>query len=395
MVGVGRVALPRARQDAFWQVHARGVRIKDAAEEAGVDYEAAREWVSRAGGIRPRRQVVSDRFLSLAEREEITVGLAAGLGIRAIARSLGRSPSTISREVRRNRQAGSSTTGSPKGSYRAVLAQGKAEARARRPKPRKLEQDAVLAAWVEQHLTKRWSPRQIAARIKVAFPDDERMRISHEAIYRSLFVQGRGGLRRELAVCLRSGRAIRRPRRKLGDRRGGIPGMVLISERPAEVEDRAVPGHWEGDLIIGKDGKSAIGTLVERSTRFVMLLALPGPHDASAVADAVIDAIGTLPVALRRSLTWDQGRELAKHANITLATDMQVYFCDPHSPWQRGSNENTNGLLRQYFPKSTDLSVHSAEHLAAVADELNGRPRQTLDWRTPAEALNELLASAA
>ncbi len=395
MVGVGRVAAPRAVQDEFWKVHARGVRIKDAALEAGVDYEAAREWVSQAGGIRPRRRPPSGRFLSLLEREEIAVALAAGCSVRAIARSLNRSASTISREIRRNRQQGSSSTGSPKGSYRAVLAQGKAEARARRPKVRKLAQDPVLAGWVDQQLQRRWSPRQIAERIRVVFPDDEDMRISHEAIYQSLFVQGRGGLRKELHACLRSGRAVRRPRRKLGDRRGVIPGMVMISERPAEVADRAVPGHWEGDLIIGKNGKSAIGTLVERSTRFVMLLPLPGPHDASAVAAAIIEAINAMPEHLRRSLTWDQGRELAKHAQITMATDMAVFFCDPHSPWQRGSNENTNGLLRQYFPKGTDLSVHSPQHLAAVAAELNERPRQTLNWATPAEALNQLLASAA
>lgn len=395
MVGVGRVALPRAAQDEFWKVHARGVRIKDAALEAGVDYEAAREWVSQAGGIRPRRRPPSGRFLSLAEREEIAVALAAGCSVRAIARSLNRSASTISREIRRNQQRGPSTTGSPKGSYRAVLAQGKTEARARRPKVRKLARDPVLAEWVDQQLQRRWSPRQIAERIRVVFPDDEDMRISHEAIYQSLFVQGRGGLRKELHACLRSGRAVRRPRRKLGDRRGVIPGMVMISERPAEVDDRAVPGHWEGDLIIGKNGKSAIGTLVERSTRFVMLLPLPGPHDASAVAAAIIEAISAMPEHLRRSLTWDQGRELAKHAQITMATDMAVFFCDPHSPWQRGSNENTNGLLRQYFPKGTDLSVHSPQHLAAVAAELNERPRQTLNWVTPAEALNQLLASAA
>lgn len=221
------------------------------------------------------------------------------------------------------------------------------------------------------------------------------MRISHEAIYQSLFVQGRGGLRKELHTSLRSGRAIRRLRRRIGDRRGSIPGMVLISERPAEVEDRAVSGHWESDLIISKAGKSAIGTLGERTTRFVMLLPLPGPHDASAVAAAVVTALGTLPAEPRRSLTWDQGRELARHAQITVATDMQVYFCDPHSPWQRGSNENTNGLLRHHFPKGTDLSVQTPEHLPAVADELSGRPRQTLAWRTPAEALDHLLASAA
>ena len=394
-MGFGRVALPRAAQDEFWKAHARGVRIKDAALEVGVDYEAAREWVIQSGGIRPRRRPPSGRFLSLAEREEIAVGIAAGRGVRAIAGQLGRSASTVSREIRRNRQRGPSTTGSPKGSYRAVLAQGKAEARARRPKVRKLAREPRLAAWVEEHLQQRWSPRQIAERIRVVFPDDERMRISHEAIYQSLFVQGRGGLRKELHTCLRTGRALRRPRRKLGDRRGVIRGMVMISDRPAEVHDRAVPGHWEGDLIIGKNGKSAIGTLVERSSRFVMLLPLPGPHDANAVSTAIVEAIQTLPEHLRRSLTWDQGRELAKHAQITLATDMAVYFCDPHSPWQRGSNENTNGLLRQYFPKGSDLAVHSPQRLAAVAAELNERPRQTLNWQTPAEVLNQLLASAA
>ena len=390
MLGVGRVAAPRAAQDESWKVHARGVRIKDAALEVGVDYEAAREWVSQAGGIRPRRRPASGWFLSLAEREEIALGLAAARGVRSIARQLGRSPSTISREIGRNRQRGSSTTGSPKGSYRAVLAQGKAEARARRPKVRKLARDRHLAAWVEEQLQRCWSPKQIAERIRVVLPDDEGMRISHEAIYQSLFVQGRGGLRMELHAYLRSGRAVSRPRRKLGDRRGVIPGMVMISDRAAEAEDRAVPGHWEGDLIIGKNGKSAIGTLVERSTRFVMLLPLPGPHDAGAVAAAVIDAIQTLPVHLRRSFTWDQGRELAKHAQITLATDMDIYFCDPHSHRQRGSNVNTNGLLRQYFHKGTDSSTHSP-NLLAVA--LNEHLRQTLNWQTSAEELNQLLAS--
>jgi IS30 family transposase len=276
-----------------------------------------------------------------------------------------------------------------------VAAQQAAEARARRPKPRKLEHEP-LRAQVQAGLEIKWSPAEIAARLKREFPDHVAMQVSHETIYRALFVQGRGSLRRELTACLRTGRAIRRPRRRIDgrsdpDRR--IPDKVMISERPAEVADRAVPGHWEGDLILGRNNKSAIGTLVERTTRFLILLHLPGPSDAIAVRDAIITAVGGLPEALRRSLTWDQGLEMRRHQEITVAADLPIYFCDPRSPWQRGSNENTNGLLRQYFPKGTDLSAHSAEHLAAVADELNGRPRKTLDWDTPAEAMAKLLST--
>jgi IS30 family transposase len=238
-----------------------------------------------------------------------------------------------------------------------------------------------------------WSPEQIARRLRIEFPDDESMRISPEAIYQSLYVQGRGALRRELAVCLRTGRALRKPRRRADGRRERIKDKVMISERPAEVEDRAVPGHWEGDLVIGKNGKTAVGTLVERSTRFVLLLHLGDGFDAEAVRDAITDKITTLPAALRRSLTWDQGLEMRRHAEITIAADLPVYFCDPHSPWQRGSNENTNGLLRQYLPKSTDLSLHSATDLDTIADKLNGRPRKTLEFRTPAEELDRLLSA--
>jgi len=221
------------------------------------------------------------------------------------------------------------------------------------------------------------------------------MRVSHEAIYQAIYVQGRGALRRELARCLRTGRALRKPRRREGERRGKIAGMVMISERPAEAQDRAVPGHWEGDLIVGKNGRSAIGTLVERSSRFVMLLHLPAGHGPEQVEAEMTAAMGGLPAAIRRSLTWDQGKEMGHHARISLAADLDIYFCDPHSPWQRGSNENTNGLLRQYFPKGTDLAVHSREHLEHVADELNSRPRKTLGWKTPAQALDEFLAAAA
>jgi len=295
----------------------------------------------------------------------------------------------VSREIALN---GPERPGRP---YRAVAAQQAAEARARRPKPRKLEHQP-LQARVQSELEKKWSPEEIAARLTREFPDEPAMRASHETIYRALYVQGRGSLRRELTACLRTGRAIRKPRRRVDgrsdpDRR--IPDKVMISERPAEVEDRAVPGHWEGDQILGKNNKSAIGTLVERSTRFTILLHLPGPTDAIAVRDAIIDQIGGLPEALRRSLTWDQGLEMRRHTEITMAADLPIYFCDPRSPWQRGSNENTNGLLRQYFPKGTDLSLHTPEHLAAVADELNGRPRKTLGWDTPAEAMAKLLST--
>ncbi|HEY6276457.1 MAG TPA: IS30 family transposase [Streptosporangiaceae bacterium] len=335
-------------------------------------------------GIGPRGPL-SGRYLSLAEREEIAVGVAAGESLRAVAARLGRPASTVSREVRRN----SSQLG-----YRAVAAQAQAEARARRPKAAKLAGSPVLRAWVQQKLERRWPPEQISVTLRAEFPDDPEMRVSHETIYQSVYVQGRGALRRELAVCLRTGRALRKPRRKEGERRGRIPGMVLISERPAEVADRAVPGHWEGDLIMGAGNRSAIGTLVERTTRFVMLLHLPGGHAPAAVAAAMTEAMASLPAQLRRSLTWDQGKEMAAHAQISVATDLDIYFCDPHSPWQRGSNENTNGLLRQYFPKGTNLAVHSRERLDAVAAELNARPRKTLGWRTPAHALDEVLAAA-
>jgi IS30 family transposase len=248
---------------------------------------------------------------------------------------------------------------------------------------------------VQARLEEKWSPEQISVMLVREFPFDPGMRVSHETIYQSVYVQGRGALRRELAACLRTGRAVRKPRRREGERRGRIPGMVMISERPAGAADRAVPGHWEGDLIIGAGNKSAIGTLVERSTRFVLLLHLPDGYAPDKVAAAMTEAMSGLPQAIRRSLTWDQGPEMRQHAQIALDTGLDIYFCDPHSPWQRGSNENTNGLLRQYFPKSTSLAAHGKEHLQAVADELNSRPRKTLGWKTPAQALDEFLDSQA
>jgi transposase, IS30 family len=383
----GRPGVPRSVQAGFWDGMRAGLLVVEAAEAAGVSAGTAGRWLRRAGGVRANGPAAGrGRFLSVAEREEIAVGLAAGRSLRAIAAGLGRPASTVSREVRRN---------GSRGRYRALAAQSQADARAARPKAAKLAVNGVLRDWVQERLTKNWSPEQVSVMLKAEFPDDQEMRVSPETIYQSIYVQGRGALRRELAASLRTGRALRRPRRRSNERRGQIPGQVMISERPAEAGDRAVPGHWEGDLIIGTPPSSAIGTLVERRTRFVMLLHLPGGHGADAVAGAMTQAMAGLPAALRRSLTWDQGSEMAAHAKITLATDLDIYFCDPHSPWQRGSNENTNGLLRQYFPRGTNLAVHSREHLDAVAAELNARPRKTLGWRTPAQALQEELTRAA
>ena len=318
--------------------------------------------------------------MSLADREEISRGLARGDSCRQIAVSITRSHTTISREVRRN---------GGRDRYRAERAERNAWSRARRPKPAKLAINALLRAIVEEKLELKWSPEQIARWLKRTYPDREVMRISHETIYLSLFVQSRGALRRELAAQLRSGRVARRVQvRALPQGRGQIVGKLMISERPAEIEDRAVPGHWEGDLLLGTL-PSAIATLVERSTRYVQLVALPDGHGAEAVRVALTASIVSLPAQLRRSLTWDQGLEMAEHAQFTVDSGVSVYFCDPKIPWQRGSNENTNGLLRQYFPKRTSVAV-SQEHLDAVAAELNGRPRKTLGWMTPAEKLAEL-----
>ena len=329
----------------------------------------------------------SKRYLSLEDRETIALERAAGTSQARIAQILGVHRSTVSRELRRNRSVRRPRF------YRPLVAQHKADERARRPKPSKVAANPRLREVVQTKLTDKLSPEQIAVELRQEFPDDPGMHVSHEAIYRSLYVQGRGELRRELARCLRTGRAIRKPRRR-SETRGRIPDMVMISERPAEVDDRAVPGHWEGDLIIGANSRSAIGTLVERSTRFVILLHLPDGHGAEAVRDAVVAAMRELPEHLRRSLTWDQGSEMARHAEITLAADLPVYFCDPASPWQRGSNENTNGLLRQYFAKGTDLSVFPKDYLDFVAAQLNRRPRKTLGWKRPAAGLNELLLAA-
>jgi transposase, IS30 family len=321
--------------------------------------------------------------LTIKDRVEIYLGLQAGLSFTAIADQLAKSVSTISREV--GGRAGRS-------SYQPVACHERALERARRPKPCKLELNSLLSARVISDLRAWWSPTQIARRLRDEHPDDEAMRVSHETIYKSIYVQGRGELRRELAACLRSGRAQRQPGPRI-ERRGRIPDLVSISERPAEADDRAVPGHWEGDLIMGRNNRSAIGTLVERATRYVILLHLPGRHGAVEVRNAMATAILKLPEHLRRSITWDRGVEMIEHKQFTVDTGVDVYFCDPHAPWQRGSNENTNGLLRQYFPKGLDLSRFDAHALQAAADSLNGRPRQTLNWATPTEALTRFLAT--
>jgi transposase, IS30 family len=342
---------------------------------------AGHAYALRREAVMSRRRVAqSPHRLSFEERERILMGICRGESNAEIARALGRHRSTVGREI---------ANCGCRHHYRALSAERKAQKRARRPKPTKLATHPELLAEVERRLGERCSPEQISARLRVEFPDDPRMRISHETIYLSLYVQARGELRRELSRCLRTGRTHRKPQGRT-DRRGKIPDMVMISERPAEVEDRAVPGHWEGDLLIGKAGNSQIATLVERSTRFVMLAALDD-RTAANVAGVLAERIQTLPSELRRSLTWDQGTELAEHKAFSINTGVPVYFCDPHSPWQRGSNENTNGLLRQYLPKSTDLSARTQNELDQIADQLNRRPRKTLAWLTPAEKLRELL----
>jgi transposase, IS30 family len=392
---MGRPRLPRSLERKFWRAVRAGSSPDEAAGLAGVSVKIGRRWFVNGGGM-PTLCLAepSGRFLTLDDRIEILVGLTAKESCAVIALRIGKHRTTVAREL--ERYCPKDRDGYlVKSRYRPRAAQAMADKARRRPKQAKLVAHPPLCAYVQDKLTckQRWSPEQISAMLRVEFPDDERMRISPEAIYQAIYVQGRGGLRRELAACLRTGRALRKPQRRPDERRGRIKDMVMISERPAEADDRAVPGHWEGDLIEGKDGKSHIGTLVERSTRFVILLHLTDKR-AETVRDAVAAAITTLPEALRRSLAWDQGKEMAEHAQLRIDTDVQVYFCDPHSPWQRGSNENTNGLLRQYLPKGTDLSVHTPADLAEVADALNGRPRKTLGWKTPAQALNALLSAA-
>lgn len=361
-----------------------GATFEVAATAVGCSTKSIQRFLATTGGIKRRLKPRSPLRLSLREREELSRGLVGGDSLRAIARRLRRAPSTISREV---------AWSGFRDRYRAWRADRGAAERSRRPKPAKLALSARLCREVERGLRKNWSPQQIAARLVYDYPDDLDMRVSHETIYKSLFIQARGALRKELTACLRTGRAQRRPHlRTERSGAGRLQNMILISARPPEVEDRAVPGHWEGDLIIGKGGRSAIGVLVERASRYVVLLHLPHGRTAEEVRAALTRQVSKLPAELRRTLTWDQGKEMAEHVRFSTDTNMVVYFCDPHSPWQRGSNENTNGLLRQYFPSKADLSLHSAAHLNAVARELNNRPRQTLNWMKPSEVFSRTVA---
>jgi IS30 family transposase len=438
MKSPGAPSLRREVEQQFWREIAKGVTTDEAAATVGVSTAAGARWFRHRGGMPTDVSPSSGRYLSFREREEIAIMCARGDGVRSIARELGRAPSTISRELRRN-----AATRCGKLEYRASVAQWKADLVAQRPKIAKLVANECLRDYVQDRLAghvcrpdgtpvegpptgpwkgrnkphradrpwvQAWSPEQISKRLPLDFPDDVSMRISHEAINQALYVQSRGALNRELVACLRTGRALRVPRARARRQAWAhVTPEVMISERPAEVEDRAVPGHWEGDLLIGLQ-RSAIGTLVERTTRFTMLIHLPreagfgvvprtknGPplagYGAITMKNALASTMTTLPEQLRRSLTWDRGKELSAHATFKVETSIPVFFADPHSPWQRGTNENTNGLLRQYFPKGTDLSRWSAEEIEAVAHALNSRPRKTLGWKTPAEALDEHLRS--
>jgi IS30 family transposase len=393
----------RAVLREFWLSIRRGVSTEEAASGLGYTKRTGTRWFGQAGGVVPAyvRAQRGRRNLAFDEREEIFAGVERGDSIRLIARSLGRAPSTVQRELRRNihhqqyrRRSRHGFRATKPWKYRPSLAQLRAEFMARRPKSAKLATNLELRELVQAKLKERLSPQQISVELRHEFPDNPEMWVSHETIYQSIYVQGRGALRRELAVHLRSGRGLRKPRRSANQRRGRIPDMVNISQRPAVVEDRAIPGHWEGDLLMGKNNKSAIGTLVERSSRYVMLLHLPNGHGPAQVERAIIAATQKLPDFIWKSLTWDQGKEMSNHLQIKVATGLQVYFCDPASPWQRGSNENTNGLLRQYFPKGTDLSQHAPDYLDFVAAQMNRRPRETLSWTRPAEALGRLLSTA-
>ena len=387
----GRPGVPPGVRRRFWEQVRSGLSARDASAAVGVSRWAGERWFRDAGGVMPKipAPIQVKPRLTFEQREDIAVLFAAGHDKADIARRVGCHRSTIGRELGLN---STTFTDGHRAKCRASTAQKRTDWRARRNGASKLAASDRLREVVQDQLEDEFSPEQISARLKIDFPEDAEMRVSHEAIYQALYVQGRGALRRDLHQRLRTGRALRKTRRSVGERRGKIPGMVNISERPPEVEDRAVAGHWEGDLITGTQNKTAIGTLVERATGFVMLLHLPDNHGADAVQEAMIEAMSRLPATLPQTLTWDQGREMTNHIQIAAATDLDIYFCDPHSPWQRGSNENTNGLLRQYFPKGADLSLFAPDYLEHVARKLNRRPRKRLEFRTPAEALDKLLS---
>jgi transposase, IS30 family len=377
------VRIQRVERQRFWSAVRSGLWAGDAAVSIGVSRTTGEKLMRDFGGVMEPLAEPSGRYLSAVEREEIAILHAQKVRPAEIARRIGRPRCTISRELTRNSSAD--------GSYRASTAQRRVEERARRPKPGRLAGNPRLLAEVRLRLKKNWSPEQISHDLQVSFPDQPEMWCCHETIYRSIYIQSRGELKRELARHLRTQRVARKPQHRPERRKGRLVDPISISERPAEAEDRAVPGHWEGDLILGKAGGSAIGTLVERSTRYVMLVHLPKRRTAPDFAKALTPVLRTLPEHLRKSLTWDQGKEMALHKQIAFDADIDLFFCDPRSPWQRGSNENTNGLLRQYFPRDVSLRQFTPHDLTRVATELNGRPRKTLDWATPAARLEELL----
>ena len=388
-----------SQRERYVALMRQGMGNAAASRVVGVNRKTGHRWrhgrtvTDRTGQVRTYPAItrpahpVSPRFLSEADRVAIADGLLRGQSIRAIASDLDRAPSTISREVRRNRDT---TTEA----YHPFRAQSRAAGRRVRPRPGKLVRDTGLRAFVRSHLEQRWSPEQISRMLPELFPGRPEMRVAPETIYQALYARGQHGLHRDGVRLLRSGRLHRKRRRRSGERLGRfIAPMVMIDQRPADVAERLVAGHWEGDLIMGSANRSAIGTLVERTTRYLLLLHLPNGHGSEYVRDALVDAMVVLPARLRRSLTWDQGVEMGRHDEFTLGSQVPVYFCERASPWQRGTNENTNGLLRQYFPKGTDLGAHTAAHLASVAADLNARPRKTLGWETPAQQLDRLLAS--
>jgi transposase, IS30 family len=412
------VYVPVVVHREFWRLIREGWSTGEAAGAVGMSQRSGRYWFNNAGGMSPLRVVSlgpaapNGCRLTMEDREWISVGVIIGMSVRAIARMVERSHTTVQRELDRNRTVqypsrylssskaldslGRRVGGRAKFRYNPRLAHRRAELEAKRPKTSKLAGNDRLRDHVQKRLKKNFSPEQIQHRLKIDFPDDLEMRVSHETIYKALYVQGKGALNRDLTQCLRTGRALRKPRAHAAREAAArnehrIPGKLMIAERP-DIADRAVPGHWEGDLICGTENKSAIGTLVERTTGFVILLHLPHDHGALAVQEAMIHKMAQLPQILLRTLTWDQGIEMRNHAQITAATGLDIYFCDPHSPWQRGTNENTNGLLRQYFPKGTDLSGYHPDYLDYVAAQLNNRPRKRHAWRTPAEKLDQLLS---
>lgn len=387
---MGRSRTPRSVEDRFWVAWTQGLGLQAASQAAGVSERTVQKWVRQRGGVKPAPKS-SGSDLTLEERIRIQAGIVAGHSNACIARAIGRTPGTVSRELRRNQRPSDIGPANRRRGYNALKAQERADDQRRRPKTRKLDENPVLHRYVQRKLKRRWSPEQISARLRLLHGKDPDMTISHEAIYQALYVNSAGGLKRELKATLRTGRTLRKPRRQAARRTTRIKDMTPIVDRPQEALGRAVPGHWEGDLITGELNKTAVGTLVDRCSRYVMLLHLPERHGADEVHDEMIKAIQRMPARIRKTVAWDQGSEMARHLDITATTGVQVYFCNPHSPWERPTNENTNGLLREFLPKGGDLSKYPREELDEIEDLMNNRPRKALGWLTPIEYLTKVL----